>query len=40
MSGLEMIELLANGSGDTLVISISGYAQFEYARKANDEHAQ
>lgn len=34
MSGLEMIELLREREWDTLVIIISGYAQFEYARKA------
>ncbi|GAB6277138.1 MAG: hypothetical protein SAMD01599839_16780 [Rectinema sp.] len=34
MNGLEMVELLREREWDTLVIIISGYAQFEYARKA------
>lgn len=34
MSGLEMVELLREREWDRLVIIISGYAEFEYARKA------
>lgn len=34
ISGLEMVETLRERGYDTLVIIISGYAQFEYARKA------
>lgn len=34
MNGLEMVELLRDRGWDTLVIIISAYAQFEYARKA------
>jgi two-component system response regulator YesN len=34
MSGLELVESLRDRGWDTLVIIISGYAQFEYARKA------
>lgn len=39
MSGLEMVESLREREWDTLVIIISGYAQFEYARKAMQNNA-
>jgi len=39
MNGLEMVESLREREWDTLVIIISGYAQFEYARKAMQNNA-
>ncbi len=39
MNGLEMGESLREREGDTPVIIISGYAQFEYARKAMQNNA-